>query len=268
MKLFQPLAIILYLTLLSSLSAHAQSPTYEAINMYAPNETLNLELTERGDWKVLAATGVINRNTWHLNTQMAFSPIKNIGIGVDYFKIIPHQSLSASKPASINANMTEFYLGTYYRLNSKDAKLQYLKGIHLYGGYGQGNISSENDSISSEFSYQRYFVQLGFNQQYERLKLGINAKIGTLDFKEGKVFGPLDNIAFTALDAVQRNNNYGFIEFNASIELVMHPAINLYSNFTIGNPFEINYGLYIGEVFRLGLTMDIDYWYRKPKTDV
>lgn len=266
MKVFQILTIIFFV-LLSSLVSVAQSPIYEVINMYAPNETLNLDLTEQGDWKVLAATGVINRNQWHLNTQMAFSPLKNIGIGIDYFKIIPHQ-LSSSKPTNINANSTEIYLGTYYRLNSQDAKLAYIKSISLYGGYGQGNIFSENDSVSSEFSYQKYFVQLGFTQEYERLRLGINAKIGVLGFKEGKVLGSIDNLAFTALDAVQRDNNYGFLELNASLELVLNPALNIYGNFTIGNPFEINYGLYIGEVFRVGLSMDIDYWYRKPKRDV
>jgi len=246
---------------------------------YAPSEPLALDLIEQHDLQATVGYGKINGND-HLNLQLAYSPLKHLGVGLTHFKVYP-QKTPNNKFNEAHGHLTEFYLGAYSYKGTPiyaDDKLEMGSGITVSGylGYGRGYVknyyeqrtlfSDVVENATLEFDFRKYFVQGGLSWRREIIKMGLLAKVGVLDYRKGIQQGAIMDAPLRDFERLESGDPYRFIELTYNFEIGMRQA-RLYTNFTLSDINMVPKSLYESTLFRMGLVFDIDDFFRKrPST--
>ncbi len=242
---------------------------------YAPSEPLSLDLTEQHDLQASVGYGKINGND-HINLQLAYSPIKNIGIGLTHFQVFPEKTPDR-KYNEAHGYLTEIYLGAYSYNGTPiyaENKTEMGDGLSVSGylGYGQGFVknyyeervffTSTIEEGTLSFDFRKYFVQAGLSWRRKIIKMGFLAKVGALDYRKGVQQGAILDGPLLDFDRLALGDPYRFIELTYNFEIGMRQA-RLYTNFTLSDVNMIPKSLYESTLFRMGLVFDIDDIFRK-----
>ncbi len=193
--------------------------------LYAPTDSNLLELKDKGDIKAGASLGagfglVGNRRT-DINAQIAYSPIKNLGIqasGSLWGERVVSEQESFRGPSSL---MGDLAIGFYQTLNKKTAGFQ--KGNTLvwrnYVGLGGGDLNhSRAEGNGYKVNYHKYFIQsqLSWNVK-DKFSVSFFVQPTWLDYQSATVFGgPSYNIL---LDIEGLKNNSRLYHFESGFRL-------------------------------------------------
>jgi hypothetical protein len=151
---------------------------------YAPN-SINIPLIRKaGDASFSVMTG-IGENFRALELQAVYSPVRNLGIMVNYFGA-PQSSVRNLERAGTNFFLVEAGIGAYEKYNKGAAS--------LFVGYGGGDLFSYYGVLdhTAAFNLRRLFVQSGFSYQDNRFYSGVAIRCAHLRYRSAKVNYNLD----------------------------------------------------------------------------
>ncbi len=151
---------------------------------YAPN-TINIpSIRKAGDASFSVMTG-IGENFRALELQAVYSPVRHLGIMVNYFGA-PKPSVRNLERTGTNFFLVEAGIGAYEK---------YKKGTaSLFVGYGGGDLYSYYgvEDHTASFKLQRLFIQSGFSYQDNRFYSGVAIRCAYLRYRSAEVNYNLD----------------------------------------------------------------------------
>ncbi len=139
-------------------------------------------------------------NYFHHNLQVAYSPVKNIGIIGNYLQLYPNKNHPKNRAFNLDLGV-----GTYWVLwQSKEIPTSKNKMRRQISAdlYVVGSLSRQNNTYTkynffspvnpegysttafARSTFTQFFVQGGFHFQFEKIKLSYLIKLGQLDYRK------------------------------------------------------------------------------------
>jgi len=248
---------------------------------FQAHQDMVLTLSERGDIK---ATGSINKTkevdeSVSFNGQIAYSPIKHLGLSAKYFSYSEllednFDPFVSNTSKTVNGGFTEFAIGGYINPeiitlgDDMDQKLGVLMPMKftadLYIGGGRGDMNVRYASSAHEYvRYNRLFGHIGLHFQWKIIKLSYAFKLISLDYKEINLTGDGSDENYNAALKLKEKNP--FFYRSSSLRMQMGPRhAQVYVEMNFNSLPEYMRNLYFYEkIGGIGLIVDINEFYKK-----
>lgn len=171
-------------------------------SLYTPPEANLLMLSEENDLKVSAGAGLAREHENTYNFQLGYSPVKHLGIALNYFQVgsggDPAFSVNDDLSDRVSSLLGEAAVGTYFKkeINAikdegtiTEAAVNNYLVLDAYAGYGRSNLRKAFRVGDIDFNAQHYFLQAGVHFQSKLLGLSYTLRGVFLDYLDGEVNG-------------------------------------------------------------------------------
>ena len=176
---------------------------------YAPEESNMLKLAQENDIKAAVSTSQNIDDFSQINAQIAYSPIKHLGIFGNFLNWNNSGSFYNSQAnqrfdGKNNYKIGSAAIGGYYLLQTEGQKMRddtvaslpigFL--FDVYTGIGRGRVKNEFSPTSDSFlKFNKTYSQIGIHWQDEYVGLSMVYRFGQLNFIGGVLNGNSDDAA-------------------------------------------------------------------------
>ncbi len=251
------------------------SPSY----LYAPTDGYLVGLDQAGDVKVSGGFGRLIENRTRskrrsLSYQLAFSPLKNVGIQGSLTRLTD-DSWQFNEAAPSYADIRELVVG-HYSLHGKKKEAQgfttYARWEN-YVGMGWGKIHYQrNDFNFSEINFRKFIFQTGISAVlHPYFEVNIALRPTYVQFDQVMVIGSLNEAQREVLDRLARNDSFFFPETSLRLQggseqlrvFISTTRLLIRNNryralFCTNDPF-------IRTNYSMGVTLELNSLFRKRK---
>ena len=280
MKTKHLLLILTIVLLFSACGSRYDTPQ----NYFIPHEANALKLTKKHD---LVATGSVGLNTfsydyfnpitfdfvnyqveqWSGNFQVAYSPIKHLGVFGSHARMRSWQENNNSNVFH-KSHLTSVGVGTYYGTKFLQRPLdKILPGrkekfdkivLDLYGGYTVGKLQNNFFRAigNDEFNIHKLYFQAGLHWEVGNLGLSFLHKRGIGTYPRGTVNGEGPFSQSFKVQKILDNNQINFTETSFQLDYKRN-LIGFYAQYTLNRVEEFGYLGSPEYVFNFGVTVDI-----------
>lgn len=217
----------------------------------------------------------------NINVQVGYSPIKNLGIYTNFFRIRNSFEGFEGEKKNVYQNSFSGAIGGYVfkkgtdQINyddEDDSLVEYSssegKGLLLdaYLGYSRGSVRNFffEETGRVELDFQKIFLQAGVHIFLDKIGASFSLRYSNLDYLDGFAFGKLTTSQLNKLDIISENNPFNLLESSLKIS-VGKPTAPIRGYMTVSGIYDF------GDVFleiqpstmQLGIETDINYWFKK-----
>lgn len=241
---------------------------------YIPSDGHTLQINEKNDLKASASLSSIDGSRMY-SGQLGYSPIKNVAIVANAFKLQEDQSALNQRPQSNASSLLEGAIGTYFfkNFNTPIEGEPLLKdGIlfDFYTGLGIGsNRVFYNTGGDVDLDYRKFYMQAGIAFQEQSsgksfFSIGYNVKLSHLDYRKGLVLGDIGTVGIQAVSLIENNEPFNLVEYTLSLQGGF-TKIQVFANYTRMQQLGKDQFPYTRSTFRSGIIFNIDEMLFKKK---
>ncbi len=208
--------------------------------------TINMSLSDRNDFKILMLSSNIENNI-----QVGYSPVRNISIKTGYSNHSREFETTGRKTIATSGNVYSASIGMYYFFK-KEKNNSFIKrnnftndiGILTYFniGYSRGINKNDFSKFTSEFDYQKYFIDVGLKVKSTFASIDFNFKYTKVHFLRALIIGnyeDFEEFINRSTRSLEENNLYTSLELNIQTQIGIR-QISIISGIPILFPYKIN----------------------------
>ncbi len=244
---------------------------------YVPNEGTLLTLDEKKDLQASIGLGSFLGSGGSLSTQVAYSPIKHLGLQSSYFRArASGYNEDGDGKASGIGYIANLAAGSYYFFplkkdeeeSSNELEAKAAQGgllIDFYTGFESGEVSNNYSKQGrSQLHFNKVFIQGGLHWQGSIIGFDLVIKMGNLDFKNGSLNGAVGDNDLTELQEVELNDPYDFIESSWRLHIKRN-YMKFFFTQTFLNSSKLQYVKFSDRSSHIGLIFDINNFFKKRR---
>ncbi|MFK7775324.1 MAG: hypothetical protein AB8F94_24505 [Saprospiraceae bacterium] len=251
---------------------------------YSPNDGDLVTLRKQHDTHISGSSNLAgNENKKLVNIQAGYSPINHLAFAGSYFKT---SDRSNDGQRFGNGSILNGSIGGYYFIfveeslffsksnnrNSRYPNLNMESGIllDLYVGMGKGEVNNlYREGGSSQFKFQKNYVQMGFHYIKPNWGVSYNVRRGWLNYSDGKVYNQIkiDQSDLKKFQDLTINNSFNLIEHSFRLHAGISHVRYFFNVSSVIESAELK-DLGVGnDNFNVGFIIEIDEFFRKIKKE-
>jgi len=248
---------------------------------YFPNDAHLLALSQRNDIHLSGSFNPFAEAQTVTDVQLAYSPIKHIGISSNYFQYSNFEN-NLSVPINTKNKSWDIAAGVYYFLpltaSGEDnwevkeksrffsaENLEQRSGIlfDIYVGHSQADVTNTFQEYGfNYFEYKKTYVQVGLHGTIKYFSFQVASRWGNLNYVEGLVHGPTSIQLQNPIKVIASNSEMDFSEFFVRASTGIRYGQLIFSFSRIQHtPIFTQLGVK-DHIVMIGLKLDVDEFFR------